>query len=317
MARGFPTDNSLSMAIPYRLMLVSPNLPNRAERITRSTQAIGWGLWNYFLKLPHVTLFYNDSRRPIDNKIPVDFTLIHCCTDDYILKNINDAKLLTSKKIMYIMEAIRKNDTVDKNFCFLPNPNAERQGYAPVEKIDFPYINELVGTKNEKILGSILIDHPYPKIAEELMWSDKILEWLEPLRGKVKISQMVVKRFGMPEPPGWVETIPEMSYTQYLEKTSGYENYIMTHPESFGHSITDMVVRGTRVLVPVVNGKTFAKPYIVNTLRLPTFGNRDELMSALASPLDNFDRKKICTDMPDVVARIDAYCQSILEANQK
>jgi hypothetical protein len=200
---------------------------------------------------------------------------------------------------------------VDYNFSFLPYPDWKKRGFAPVEEVHSPYIGSILkhDSSLKKWPGSILLDHSYPRISPESLWCDRLHEWLTPIRDKVRIGQLICRRFNLPMPPNWIHQIPETNYPDYLKRTAQYENFIMTHPESYGHSITDMVIRGIRTLIPVQDSKPFAKHSVIDRLRLPIFSTREEMFTILKTPPEDSWREKLCTDMPNIVFRIDSYCQ--------
>jgi hypothetical protein len=243
---------------------------------------------------------------------------MHCYTIAPIFKEIVALRSITSKRIISISEALRYDNEVDLNLSFLPHPNWEKylnakgQRISPLEEVKFPHIGSLM--KNEpKVKGSILLDHAWEENTPDRLWCGKLYEWLEPLKDSVKIAQLLRPAIKADPYPSWVHPIPELGYVDYLEQTATYENYIMTHPESYGHSVIDMVARGIRVLVPVQGNLYFAKKPIVDGLKLRTFSTKEELMALLSAPPEDNWRANLCTDMPDIVKRIDAYCQKGME----
>lgn len=296
--------------IPYRLMLVSCYKPDAPEGIRCSNQMLAWGLWEEFSKLPHVTMTYQNSDLPLGPQPSVDFTLLHCYFNAPIFKQLSTVRALTTKHIINFMELGLDADTVNHNFTYLP----WQSHWAPTEQIKFPYIKSLLDNsqKSEKLPGSVLLDHSWPvellRSPSEL-WCSKLHGWLEPLKDSRVIGQLRRNNIGNDAPPDWVRSIPESSYPEYLAQTAPYENFVLTHPGSYEHSVLDMLARGTRVLVPT-QGKPFVPQTLVNQLKLPTFQTREELIMLLNSPLEDNWRADLLTDMPEVVRRIDAYCQN-------
>lgn len=294
--------------IPYRLMLVSCYKPDAPEGIRCSNQMLAWGLWEEFSKLPHVTLTYQNSDIPLGPQSPVDFTLLHCYFSAPIFKQLPAVRALTAKHIINFMELGLDADTVKHNFTYLP----WQSHWAPTDQIKFPYIKHLLDSsqKGEKWPGSVLLDHSWPinllQNASQL-WCNKLHTWLEPLKGSRVVGQLRRNNIGDDSPPAWVRSIPESGYPEYLAATAPYENYVLTHG-SYEHSVLDMIARGTRVLVPV-QGKPFVPQALVNELRLDTFQTREGLIELLNRPLEDSWRANLLTDMPEVVRRIDAYCQ--------
>jgi hypothetical protein len=287
--------------IPYKLLLISQNKPSYPSGIRNSNHMIAWGLWEEFSKLRHVKLVYQDSDSPLINHGPIDFTLMHCYTDCPIFKSeLPAVRAITSKKMMYISEAMLKRANADRNFCFLEFNDWEKHGFAPVEEIRLPYISSFMDNV-EKIPGSILLDHTWSNGTPEKLWCNKLYEWLGPIKDSVEVGQLLRPRIKSDPIPSWIDGIPEMGYVDYLARTSRYENYIMTHAESYGHSIID------------TNGSLpFAKKPLVDALGLQVFRTREELFSILASPPKTEVQKSAFTDMPEIVRRIDEYCQKEL-----
>ena len=275
-----------------------------------------WGLWRELGKLPHVTLTYQDAYYSLDSsQPPVDFTLFHTYFSSPIFGDMPLIRALTSKHTMNIAETGLPKGYIDRNFTFLPNSDFG----APTEQIKFPYPDELINRspKVEKWAKSVLLDHLIrnnpawcPFYA---CWHEKLWEWLKPLSKQCVVGQMRGGWFDPTEDipsPDWVQTLPLLRYPEYLERTAPYENYVLTHPGTYEHSVIDMVSRGIRVLIPVQDGATFVNPSMVEELKLSVFSTEEEFLSIINSPVDTGSwRKDLCTPMSEVVRRIDAHCQ--------
>jgi glycosyltransferase involved in cell wall biosynthesis len=296
---------------PYRLLLASDDKPDDPKDIFLSYQMMNWGLWKEFSRLSHVTLLYQEGREPIQAMDPVDYTLIHSCFGMPIYRNMETLRKLTRKQVLNFIELpLAKSEGVDHNFTYL----------APRDKtftdqIPFPAIRSLLDESTrgvKKWPGSILIDHPWKVGA---CWNERLWEWLEPLKKSRIVGQLRRPEHEKEMLPSWIQSIPLSNYPDYLKSTAPYENFILTHLGSYEHSVIDMAARGIRVLVPVnKNGATFAPREVVSGLKLSTFSSKEELMALLAQPVKNNGwRADLCTDMPEVVARIDAYCQKNME----
>ena len=298
--------------VPYKLLLISSTKPTTPDLIKNSNDMVAWGLWSELSKLKHITMSHQMSHGAL-NFSPVDFTLMHNYLSVPAVKNIKEVRARTSRRIINCLEAAMTAAQVDYNFTFLPYPDWKKQGFAECETIPYPYLGALLNRNIPvKYPGSILLDHSWEEEDKETTWNDRLYEWLEPLRGLVHVGQMVRPAVKVPPPPGWIEQIPEAGYVEYLERTSPYENYVVTHRESYGHSIIDMLARGIRVLVPAPNGKAFAPSAIVSDMKLPTFCNKESLLKILSDkPACNW-RKDYGTDVSEIVRRIDGYCQKEL-----
>ena len=283
----------------YSLMLVTLDKPGSPEDIFLCYQMLGWGLWEEFAKLSHVSLRYQDPSKPLQ-KDPVDFMLIHMPSLKWHLNQVFDLRKIVRKKVISFLEFPLRPifaDLVDYDFTYL-------QGGS--EQIPFPYVSSLLKeSTSTKIQGSILLDHSWN---DGECWNERLWEWLEPLKKTVGQLRRLEHERGR-ELPSWICSIPKSNYCDYLKNTAEYETFILTHPGTYEHSIIDMVHRGIRVLMPIENGRTFAPAEIVRSLGLETFSSRNELLSLLEHPVKNNRRKSVLTDMPEVVRRIDAYCQ--------
>ena len=290
------------MPTPYQLLLISNDKADTPEGIFTCGQMLAWGLWREFSKLPHVTLTYQNAEVPLGVQPQVDFTLLHSYFASPIFNELPALRTLTRKHIINFMEIPHAD--VDYNFTYLPTGN---------EQVLFPCVSELLNRNpmGEKWSNSVLLDHSW---RDGEVWNDRLYEWLEPLKDSCVIGQLRRPEHEKLAPPEWVQSIPQLCYLEYLKQTAPYENFVLTHPGTYEHSIIDMMYRGIRVLIPMQDGDTFVDPNTVNTLGLPTFSSRDELLAHLKNPQDGDWRMALCTDMPEIVRRIDAYCQKVLNA---
>ena len=301
------------MRSPYSLTLVSSGKPDVPGGITNSVQMIGWGLWREFSKLPHVSLSYCDAYFPVLGAAPSDFAIAHCYFDAPIFKDAGALRSLASRGVANFMETDLPGSLVDYNFCFRPRSEwADRS--APGDVVAFPFVSDLLGSGAALRPGSVLIDHPWFGADNDPFLRD-LYDWLEPLSTHAEVAQL--KRSGSTERsfPSWVRAIPEMNYADYLAETAGFENFVVTHRESYGHSVVDMAARGARVLVPMRSGATFCPASTVDALQLCAFSTRDEFLALLRAPHVAEDcrwRRGMMTDMPEAVARVDAYFQKVL-----
>lgn len=302
------------MTKPYSLTLYSLNKPDTIGGVRASQHMIGYGLWSEFAKLPHVTLRYCNTVAPEADPAVVDFTLIHDCLDSPVYQKLTAVRARTRSRLMVAMEWPYQGpdeELIDNTFTFLPI------GWSKTEPVLFPCLRSVLAehTATEKVKGSILLDHVRaPWVNTDQDWSPRLYEWLKPLAESRRIAQLA--RYGHEAAqhfPSWVQPIPESFYPDYLNHTSPYETFILTHPGSYEHSILDMTGRGIRVLVPVQDGKPFANQFIILSLNLPTFSTGEELMTLLTQPADvSMIRVDLLTDMSVIVAKIDRYCQENL-----
>ena len=298
--------------IPYSLRIISYDKPDTPAGIFLSAQMMGWGLWSAFKNMQHVTLRYQNSEEQPQCLMPVHFSLLHTYFDSPIYSNLAAVRASTLKSIINVMEA--SHSGADYNFTFLKRSGC---GHLP-----FPIVQEFLDkdTGTCKWPGSILLDH---KISEELdpdysNWSEWLYEWLAPLAGSRKIGQLRRPEWESENShfPQWISSIPQSNYLDYLERTAQYETFIMTHPESYGHSIVDMIARGIKSLFPRRLASRLRTLRLLRVLKLTTFSSGEELTSLLnrAPSLKNW-RRLLCTDAAEIARRVDEYCQSILMAN--
>ena len=311
---------------PYRLLLVLyERKPDTPAGIHCSNQMIGWGLWTEFSKMRHVTLGYQLAE-PQNGDVAgweagleampgQDFILIHSYTPGSIF---NKMELLHKKARQVLWTSENSFAWMDRCFTYLPPEQCLHP--SSCEQVPLPCLKDVIEESRRgspgKAHGSVLLDHAYNVPDKGWLWCDRLYQWLEPLRGTRMIGQMESpghEALAGVRIPDWVRRVPNSFYLDYLRDTAPYENYVMTHPGSYEHSIVDMVARGTRVLVPTMQGRTFAPRDTVGRLGLPVFSNGEELLEQLDVPHDGRDEKLgLCTGMPEYAAQIDAWCQGAL-----
>ena len=334
------------MTTPYRLWFISETRPETPDEIHSSNQMISWGLLSGLAKLSHISVSHCrtqprdydvtgvDWDASINNQEPVDFTLIHSYTPAPIFDKLDIIRAKTSRQVLWMSEC--PHSLFDHSFTFLPFDGCDQISFpAPLDLLN----NSMVGIK--KLPGSILLDHAwgwsndgskYKDGAEPdpNLWCSRLYEWLYSLKDSVVIGQLerpTHEELANLNVPNWVQKIPGAFYPEYLRMTAPYENFIMTHPGSYEHSIIDMAARGIRVLVPtpterhshrdgwaiVMAGNPFAPWDTISRLNLPVFSGRNDLLYHLNRPRTSNDQKDhLCTDLSKVAIRIDTYCQKVL-----
>lgn len=302
------------MTKPYTIALYSLWCPDEPSGIRSSFQMIAWGLRREFAKLPHVTLRYIDTD---DAKMTIeaaDFSLLHDLFGRPSYERLPEMRAATRRRIIGLMEIPYPSPLIDQCFTFLPTPWPNRAHiklpWPEVEQITLPVIQELLEPTAHiaKQPGSVLLDHQWLENGTTTDWNASIHEWLKFRMQNTPVAQLRRERCERSDPPTWVRSIPESGYPTYLAMTADFETFVVTHPGSYEHSIIDMAARGIRVLVPKVAGHPFCNQSIIDDLRLETFTDGDELC-ALLDTLPNPPRLDKLTDMPEIVARIDQYCQ--------
>lgn len=299
------------MKQPYNLLLCS-SITKKPEDITCSVHMNSYGLMNEFSKLNHVTFDQCDGFDTFNKDGEWDFVLIHMYFDKPIFNYLSTLRKSVKHKIMLIMECPNRNPELDQEFVF----NEVFYGWDKVTIIKNPIVSNLINLTShiKKEPNSILIDHVWfgDKVSKD--HSDMIYDWLSPLKDGRLISQLGRGVFEKQEHfPNWISKIPESNYITYLENTAKYENFILTHPGSYEHSVIDMASRGCRVIVPVMDGKSFCPKCVVESLNLPVFSTRDQLHNILSvSPPKDYD-KSAFNDFSNIVAILDEYCQKNME----
>lgn len=294
------------MKKPYKLLLFSTKTLHQND-IFNSVNMNSYGLITEFSKLPHVELSISSSVNDLTSIN--DFVLIHTYFDQKIFKNLHIVRENTKYHIMNMMEISHHSKLIDHHFIYRTDYISNNTTY-----IEHPIINELIQpTLNDiKLTGSILIDHVIKDDQVYTNYSPILYEWLESIRSNRFISQL--ERKGWEDSntifPEWIHKIRESNYPTYLQNTSKFENYILTHVGSYEHSVIDMVSRGCRVIVPEIGGRPFCPPSLVNSLKLPTFSTKEQLLKILNEPIKKTHVE--FTDISKIVSIIDDYCQSLL-----
>jgi hypothetical protein len=183
---------------------------------------------------------------------------------------------------------------MDLCFCFRDFPmNAEVEKvliHAPCNKR--LYANVL---KRKKIV----VDHEYAGVED---WTARISDWLVPLHSKHVILRMTNKDSVLDLKPHEQPLSPQ-EFGSYLGLTDDADTFIVTHRESYGFSVIDMLVRGIRVLTP----PGFLVPELMERFDLPTFSNQAELLSLIAEVPSYRWNQSInkCTNYQDIAMLID------------
>jgi hypothetical protein len=265
-----------------------------------------WALFSELSKLSHISVEFQGVHEPLI-ETQYDFVLCHCCFGEPMFEKLIEIRKHTKYKTILFMEIPVKKEYID--YCFTYLPPADR---SYCEEISLPCLSDVLDKHNKKkTSGTILLDHiwaPYWGTEKEL--SPQLHQWLGDCREQFTISQL--KRSGcenMENFPDWITPLPEKRYVEYLDATAHFNTYILTHPGSYEHSVIDMVYRGTRTLVPVINGVPFIPRATIDKLDLETFSNKDELLLLLNKPITVRDRRKMFTSMTSVANRIDSYCR--------
>jgi hypothetical protein len=165
--------------------------------------------------------------------------------------------------------------------------------------------------KNEPKEKVILIDHGWPCLKNtESEWTFRISDWLAPLRNRFGTLRMT--RYPEYEAPTWKPhevALPMVPFREYLERTNRVETFVVTHFETYGFQIADMVARGIRVVTP----PGMLHQTHIERFGLPIFRNSVELQQIVMSPVEPrwAELANCCTDYLDVAKTIIATLESL------
>jgi hypothetical protein len=162
----------------------------------------------------------------------------------------------------------------DWSFCFLDDDDP-RSTVLCAPCVKSYYANE----PKEK---TILIDHGMIRHkGTEKEWTFRVSDWLEPLKDRYKILRTVQDpEYEVPTPHE--VAFPTVPFTEYLKLTNHVESFVITHDETYGYQVIDMIARGIRVVTP----EGFLHRDLVKLFQIPTFKSGEELRAILESPVE-------------------------------
>jgi hypothetical protein len=212
-------------------------------------------------------------------------------------------KIVSLSDYSFNLDWVQANSKPDWSFCFADHgdPNSTVI-YAPCVKKY--YVNE----PKEKI---ILMDHGLPgQAGTEMEWTFRISNWLTPLSTRYKILRTA--RYRDYEKPSWKAhevDFPIVPFNEYLRLTNHVESFVVTHIETYGFQIMDMVARGIRVVSPV---GLLHKSH-VERFQIPLFRNGEEMRKILMSPVEPRWNEMVnrCTDYSEVAEMIVSKLKSL------
>lgn len=275
----------------YSLLIIGYD-PQSWNLAFSSVEQIFLNLKENFQKLENVQVYSSN----FDSKILpiVDFVLVSIFSDTEF--DFEKAKKITrAKKITTFIET----PFYQADHSFILNPLVSTNSSSLIK---LPYGDFLQTSKKQE--KTILIDHYWEDFLNtDKDWTFKIQEWLGDL-SDYKINRLL--RF--PEERKTLKEYEqplEMSgYKEYLAKTENIENFIITHKESFGYGIIDMITRGTRVFSP----PDLLNDFMVEELEIPIFHNKEELLGLINQPYDieeMIKKREKCTKYSEVVKILD------------
>jgi hypothetical protein len=99
--------------------------------------------------------------------------------------------------------------------------------------------------------GGVLLDHWWQAHTDvDTTWTMNLYAALEAMEPRPRVAQL--ERFAWKDEaiPDWVERVPVLSYEDYLQATSGFRYFVMTHRGSYNATVVDMAARRIHVLAP-------------------------------------------------------------------
>lgn len=284
--------------IPYSLNLISSFTPWRTYS---STEFYGNELKKRFEKLPHVTLktqCFNDEEYE-----PADFALIHAYFSTNVYANMEKLKAKVRKVASFMEEP---TPLADYNWYYSDaDCKFDYQGH-----MIFPPVVRSMLSNTRKEPNTILLDHDIVEFwyyrRADLDWNPRIWKVMEQFKDTHKIYQLA--RHPLDQTPDFITKIPHCDPEEYLRLTGGMETYVITHHGSYNHTAVEMMCRGIRTLVPVMDGIPFVPLTNVRMFQMPTFADEGELADRIRQPVDRaFWDKQIdkCIDMDGMVGLMD------------
>lgn len=196
----------------------------------------------------------------------------------------------------------------DWSFSFGVKSSGERITLIPLPIYKMLYQNV------PKIPKSIMVDHWQADNSWD--WTYKIEEWLKEVKDEFNIYRQVQdepsvevgERQSRISP--YLQQLKQLPFPEYLKATDTLETFIVTHYESYGYGILDMVARGIRVAAP----DTFMHSQYAD-LYMPKFSDQQSLLKILRTPPDQEGLKsniRKLTDYSEVVRIIDDQIRRML-----
>lgn len=279
-------------------------------------ELITCSLYHEFKKFPHVEV-YTAELYPDFIEQPHKFDQLKPDTDFVIYIDYNNSdkmpfnkirEITRCKKIVSLSEVVFRN--VDWCFYF-----TEINGHIH----DIKNRTKIVGPYNKDILlnhlkkNKIVIDHYWHQTLGigPTDWTLRISDWLQEVKLEYEIYRMI--RFGSEEKKHakeYEKILEHLPYQKFISATNDAQTFIVTHRESYGYGIIDMIARGIRVITP----PGLLMDDLVNQLDIPIFKNRQELLSLIRQEPDESWNARInkCTDYSKISHIIDSKFQEYL-----
>jgi len=283
----------------YKLLLVGCFTPWRNNT---SCEFFSDEFAKRFSKLP-VTLIKHHFDDP--NFPEADVALVHAYISSLAVQQVAQIKKKV-KKVVYFMEEPMPNAGFDHCYFYNLDLDCDNSTFikAPVVKEQYDIF--------PKEPGSILLDHD-----AELFQHDKESDWTERLwdffGSNPHYGPVYQLERGNVKHPDFIKKIPIQSHKDYLNATSRIETFICTWSQSYNHTVVDMAIRGSNVIVPMSDKLGFRKEFVpiclVEDFDMIRVLNEKQLDAALKSigngSIKSKSRLDVATDLDEVVSIMD------------
>ena len=227
-----------------------------------------------------------------------DVLIISMCSDawngidwNYIRQNTSIKKIITVSECSYNWRD--KYNQPDWGFVFLKQLVNQTSTHIP-----FPCRKDIC--ENVQKNKVVVMDHYYTHNFGNgpIDWTFRISDWLEDIKDRYEIRRMVHINGEEIHVKQHEKSLIKCSIGEYYAKTQDAETYIITHQESFGYSVIDMLARGIRVISP----PNFLNAEFNSTFKIPIFTNKEEMLNIITSELDLYWNTCIdqCTDYIEI-----------------
>jgi len=287
----------------YKLLLIGCFTPWRTYT---SCEFFSKELSDRFSKLPHVQFF---TQHFTETTCPeVDVVLVHSYTGFPPVANIPHFKK-NAKKVVYFMEQGIEAPGFDHYYYY--DRYFKTKNKAPGTFIKIPLVKKYYGDSFlPKEPGSILLDHDYQQFRDYKHpgwdWNERLWDFF--LKHQDRYGQIYQLERGDVVRPSFIKTIPMKDAQEYLDSTAKFETFISTHAGSYNHTLVDMAVRGSRIIVPwspLTHQKYIVPECLISDLDMTVIRDVDELTTALNVKSVCESKLDRATDLDEVVTLMD------------
>jgi hypothetical protein len=246
---------------------------------------------------------------PFRTEFPkADFVLLICYAGITTEQISTIREKAGAKKIISLCEINFVGVGVDYSFIF----NSDCKYDGRTSYICLPCQKDLLRL-TPKEPKTVLVDHCWESFVgtgKDITYEIEV--WLDDIKHEYKIYRMIrpqdkfnhrIMDFEIP--------LITSDYLTYLNSTSTIENFIVTHHEGYSYGVIDMAARGTRVLIP----KDFLARCVTESLKIPEFRNKQEMLDIITTPVEPTWSHKIniCTDYDAIADEIDSKIQEWID----